>query len=295
MESNRCPRHHIRFIMKGNNLMVYSELEQLHRVLLVGVDEIDRICREHGIDYTLTGGSLIGAIRHKGFIPWDDDIDIAMTRKNYNLFLEVCKKDLDNRFSIQTPDNDSDYPYGFAKLLFTGTRYIQKGHENEKWQKGIFIDIFPMDYIPENTFKRAIQKYVNYMLIKMLETKTTAKIRDIDLLKKNVFLVLKVVSKPFTIFYLTSKLQKNMRRYENTPARHLCNLGGFYKYDRETTEAINFDKYIYTQFENRSYKIIERYDSYLKGVYNDYMTLPPESKRHTHEMVSLNFGTFFSS
>ena len=99
--------------------MRHTELEQLHEVLLLGIDEVDRICRMHQIDYTLTGGSLIGAVRHRGFIPWDDDVDIAMTRKNYDKFLKVCDADLGEKCYIQTLDNDSDYPYGFAKLIFS--------------------------------------------------------------------------------------------------------------------------------------------------------------------------------
>lgn len=269
-----------------------NNLEKLHNAILYIADEVDRICRKENIHYTLTGGSLIGAVRHKGFIPWDDDMDIAMLRNDYEMFLDACNKELRNTFFIQTIETDLNYPYGFAKLTLKGTNYVQEGHEGEKWQKGIFVDIFPMDNVPDKEIQKFFHKTINYLLIKLLQCKENSGIGKESKTKVLIGFLLTTVSKFFSIAFLTKHLQHNMKKYMGADTKMVCNLGGYYKYEKETTKRSYYKDYIETSFSDRKYMIIKEYDLYLKKIYGNYMELPPIEKRRTHNFSILDFGDF---
>ena len=268
------------------------KLEQLHNALLYITDEIDRICRKENIKYTLTGGSLIGAVRHKGFIPWDDDMDIAMRREDYEKFISACDKELREEFFLQTIERDIDYTYGFAKLTLVGTTYQQEGYEGEKWQKGIFVDIFPMDNIPKKKISKFLHKNINYILIKLLEYRDSTSWKNKRGYKRLGGKMLNLLSKIFTVKKLTSFLQNNMKKYDCFNTKEICNLAGFYKYDKESTLKIYYDEYIEVSYSNRKYDIIKEYDNYLKNIYGDYMKMPPVTDRHTHNFSVLEFGNY---
>lgn len=133
-------------------------LEHLHICLLDIMSEVDRICSENSIGYSLIGGSMIGAVRHHGFIPWDDDMDIGMLRQDYEKFISICESRLDKKYFLQTYDSDPKYNYGYAKMLLNGTELVEFGHERTKYRKGIFVDIFPFDTVPNNIGERKKQK-----------------------------------------------------------------------------------------------------------------------------------------
>lgn len=268
------------------------ELRKLHNALLFIMDEIDRICVLNHINYTLTGGSLIGAIRHNGFIPWDDDMDVAMLRDDYERFVDVCKTQLDDKFIWQDIQTDSDYPYGFGKLTLKDTQYISKGHEKEQWQKGIYIDVFPLDNVPENQFSQSIFAFKNLLYIKLLECKTGVDVSSKSISKKAAFFIITVLSKFFRFDYLRQKMEKNMIRYQNESTNIVCNLGGFYGFKKELTFKRYFEESTQVIFENRNYSIIKAYDTYLRSVYGDYMKMPPVEKRHTHEFIQLSYGKY---
>lgn len=112
-----------------------KDLKKLHELLVMLSEEVKRICNDNGIKYSLTGGSMIGAVRHKGFIPWDDDMDIAMLREDYDKFLKACETQLGPAFEIQTMDNDPNYFIGFAKIILKDTYLVQYCHEKTKQKK----------------------------------------------------------------------------------------------------------------------------------------------------------------
>lgn len=269
------------------------DLELLHSLLNKLAEEVKRICNDNNIRYSLTGGSMLGAIRHKGFIPWDDDMDIAMLREDYDRFIEACKTQIGPEYEIQTIENDENYFYGFAKVLLKDTYLVQYCHENTKQKKGIYIDIFPLDNVPEARKEKQHQKRVNYLLMKMLDRKYGVAIEDKNsVLKFLGFHLLDILNIPFSGKFLKRKLVENMKKFDDEKTDTVCNLGGYYGYDKETTYRKYFEDNIVVPFENTEFSIIKDYDTFLRTVYGDYMKLPPKEKRHTHGFRSLDFGPY---
>lgn len=270
-----------------------TELKKLHKALLIIADEIDRICRENNIKYSLIGGSMLGAIRHKGFIPWDDDMDIGMLRQDYNKFLEVCKTQLNSAFDLQTNTNDPNYVYGFAKILLRDTYLLQFGHEKTKNRKGIFVDIFPFDNIPDESAARKKHRKKNYLYIKMLDRKFTHKsLKGMPFKKKAAFRMIDVMNIFSKQQNLIRKMNLNMLKYDQAPTEYVSNMSGYYGYDRETIPTRLFDETITVPFEDRNYFIMKEYDTFLTLYYKDYMKPPPVEQRRTHDFQRLDFGTY---
>ena len=121
------------------------------------LQEVDAICRRHGINYTMGYGSLIGTIRHDGFIPWDDDVDICLLRKDYVRFKEICKKELSSRFFYQSNDTDPEYYLLYDKIRLNGTVFKESHLSSYNIHHGVYIDIFPIDYIPDCRIKQTLQ------------------------------------------------------------------------------------------------------------------------------------------
>ena len=161
--------------------------EQLRTLQLIELEmlvEVDRICRKNHIQYTLDGGTLLGAVRHKGFIPWDDDADIVMFRHEYARFYHACKSDLDTeRFFLQEYRTDPNYRWGYAKLRRKGTEYVRVGQEHMRYKTGVCIDIFPLDYVPDQYILRRIYYGINYCIRKILYSELGKEAASTELLR----------------------------------------------------------------------------------------------------------------
>lgn len=126
--------------------------EQLRRIQLVELDillELDRVCRKHQIDYFLCGGTALGAVRHSGFIPWDNDVDVGFLREDYERFCRIFPQEADaSKYFLQTWKSDPHYLWNYGKIRRLGTEYVRAGQERMKYRTGISIDVFPYDYLP---------------------------------------------------------------------------------------------------------------------------------------------------
>lgn len=270
-----------------------EEMNKLHNALLVIMDKIDQICNENGINYTLIGGTLLGAVRHKGFIPWDDDMDIAMTRNDYNKFIRVCKQDLDNRFGIITLDNCKEYGYGFGKVTLKGTFVKQAGLKEERAAQEIWIDIFPFDNVPDSKMRKFVHKWKNYVYTKLLEERLDGVDKsNSSSIKIIIFGALHLINKFIKIENLKKSLISNQIRYNSVRTKNICSLSGSYKYDKETQEGDFFASYVKLDFEGRKYQCTKFFERYLESVYGNYMELPPIEKRHTHKFEILDLGKY---
>lgn len=144
-----------------------EDFRRLQLTILECLVELDRVCRKNNIDYCLSSGTLLGAIRHKGFIPWDDDIDVAMTRENYIRFAMVADQLNPDICFFQDHDTERGYPWGYGKLRHTGTRYIRAGQEHLKHRTGMMIDIFPKDDVPLSLWGMRLNYAVCFLLRKI--------------------------------------------------------------------------------------------------------------------------------
>lgn len=145
--------------------------EELRRMQLLMLDmlvEFDRVCRKHDIRYIITGGTLLGAVRHKGFIPWDDDADIGMLRQDYERFKKISSELNPEICWFQDHDTEPEYRWGYGKLRRTGTTYVRAGQEHLKFKTGVFVDVFPMDDIPITTPGQMLHDFYCFCLRKIL-------------------------------------------------------------------------------------------------------------------------------
>ena len=152
--------------------MIHLDNEQLRQLQLIELEmleEVDRICKKCGIRYNIIAGTLLGAVRHGGFIPWDDDADVAMLRPEYEKFRKACKTELDtNRFYFQDHRNTKGYRWGYGKLRRKNTLFLRENQEHMPYKQGVFIDIFPLDGVPDNYLLRCIHNFQCFCVRKIL-------------------------------------------------------------------------------------------------------------------------------
>lgn len=260
------------------------QLEQLKMAV-----EVKRLCEKHDIKYFLDAGTLLGAVRHKGFIPWDDDLDMGMLREDYEKFCDIASKEMDQRFFLQTWHTDGEYGLPFAKVRMKGTVYIE-GKSAPLQNNGIYIDIFPYDNVPQDEVKAVILKKKRIDICRRIMMKSHAKPwyddGKINYKKRLGYILYQVRA----IFNNRSAL---IEEYEKLV---LSVTEGAHKYPQFTSihedhlKSEWFDNLEKMCFENDKFSCIGDYDGYLTTMYGDYMTLPPESERENrHQILAVKF------
>ena len=151
------------------------EFRKLQIIQLTILKEFDRVCRENNINYSISNGTLLGAIRHKGFIPWDDDIDVSMLRDDYNKFRSISHKLDDSICFFQDHTTDPNYIWGYGKVRRTGTTFIRCGQSHLKFKTGVSIDVFPLDDVPNSTLLRVAQNIKCWFMRKHLYAQVAIK------------------------------------------------------------------------------------------------------------------------
>lgn len=272
-------------LLKGDDSMA---LTPLHQVELRLMQTVINICDTEKIDYFLIGGSLLGAIRHHGFIPWDDDIDIGMRRSEYQRFIAVANRYLDpDQYFLQTGASDPDYGLSYMKLLDVNTYIEEKNNVNNAF-KGVFVDIFPFDKIPDDEALRrsqmmhfrledaAILLKLNYNFVKtplrnLLTKRTPQQLAEVNGHKQD--------------------REGYMRLYEQSDSRTYKNLASQYDYDKEILSYQELTELKSAPFENLQVKIPRAYDQILTRMYGDYLQLPPTDQRvekHLNKLIINN-------
>ena len=244
------------------------KLDDIHKVQLKMLDEVDRICKENNIKYFLSGGTMLGAIRHKGFIPWDDDIDIWMTRKNYQKFKKIAKKELNDEYFLQDYFTEIKCPLCILKVQKKGTRYVEGVFADITIEKCIYIDIFPLDNIWEPVYNLQTA-----MLIK-LQAIRDFKLRGVGKESKVKSIIYSLV--PLRVCrFLTEFVIRFFNIFPTKLKNQLCHRGRFWpKFTKSDVEDL-----IDVEFEGKMYPVPRDYDKLLKDCYGDYMKLPPIEKQ----------------
>lgn len=262
--------------------------DTLRKVQLVQLDmllQVDRICKKHNIKYYLIGGSALGAVRHGGFIPWDEDIDIGMFRKDYETFLSVCGESLNDKYFLQTNKTDLEYPILYAKIRANYTTFVEKESKEmgKKIHQGIFIDIFPIDNVPDSKILARIQFLLVHFFISIASTRagnfSNNKYKRI--IKKLYSYIFIRAFKKETLDSIASNIAAY---YKNKPTEKVANLFGRYR-TKEIVPRDYFGDSRFIEFEGNYLPIPELYHEYLSQIYGDYMKLPPLEKRSIHNLV----------
>lgn len=256
-------------------------LKNIQKVELEIAAEVFRICEEHDIKCSLVGGSAIGAVRHHGFIPWDDDIDLAMPRPDYERFIGVCKHELSPKYFLQCFETEENCAYIFGKVRKNGTTLPEKYSSHVDMHQGIWVDIFVYDKVSDDPAIRQKDLRKLFLYRNLLTVKTGFKMPEnrSGFLEKVAYQVSKIPASFFSRGYLIRKCEKIMTSHKDEKTRFLFPYGGAYGNDKELMAADFFDELIDIPFEGKTFKIVKNYDIYLTSLFGDYMTPPPPEKR----------------
>jgi lipopolysaccharide cholinephosphotransferase len=256
-----------------------KELKSLQAVLLDMLLEVDRLCKKHGIEYGIDGGTLLGAVRHGGFIPWDDDLDVVMTRRNYERFREAAALDLDSgKYFFQDHTTDANYNWGYARIRRKNSVFIRAGHEKLQMRTGIFLDIFPRDMLPDNVVIRAAHCFYVFILRKALYSEVGKTLSD-NIAKRAAYRLLnKIPSK--SVF---ARLEASASFWNARSARY----SKCYTFPIPRKYCLGYDHRWFTElgeieFCGHMFPCAKDYAGYLTCDYGDYTQLPPPEKRRQH-------------
>ena len=276
-------------IYKSNSNKIGVEMtpELLRRLQLAELEilvEFDRVCRKNNISYCLGCGTLLGAIRHHGFIPWDDDIDVWILRSEYDRFCKIAKTELNNKFFFQNWHTDPFFNSAYGKIRKKGTRYIRIGQEKMKYKDGIYIDILPLDNLPDQYWDRWKMIVRAWFYRKLTYAKAGA-LCEKNVIKKMGYFILSL----YPIKKAKKRFYRLLTRYDNMNTLY-CKCLGDVNFNPHWKD--DFKEVIEWDFEGHRLFVPARYDSLLKNnIGIDYMKLPPVSKRKPHADASyIDFG-----
>ena len=262
---------------------VQEDIKQIQKVIFEIFTQIISLCDKHNIEYFIIGGTALGAVRHKGFIPWDDDLDIGMTRKNYEHFLEIAKKELPKDLFLQNFNTETNTPFYFSKIRKNNTKLVEYYSRNLKIHQGLFIDIFPYDNMPDNASERKKHiKDVNFWInLFIAKTLTGSSIPQKGIIGHSKLLIrfilhylLIFVSKNF----LFNKIEKVIQKYNHTESEYKA----YIKLPNHKIRSNNLKQLKKIEFEGKLVSCSNNIEDYLSNCFGDYMKLPPENERVGH-------------
>ena len=269
------------------------ERDVLRRVQLQQLEiakEIRRVCEENDIRFFLCCGTFLGAVRHQGFIPWDDDMDVGMLREDYERFCRIAPEKLSPRFCLQNWHTESGFALPYSKVRMRGTTFLEaKGNLLE--ENGFYVDVFPFDYAPETpkAQKRHAIKLATLFYCKLMKSgcKPWMENDRVSWKKRLGYFVFQVLALPFSGEVLSEKYDALAKGH---PKSHmLCRQRGLFRLDCYQTAW--YEHLRGYDFEGEVFPGPENFDAVLTAQFGDYMTPPPEDKRENrHQVIALDFG-----
>lgn len=237
------------------------------------------ICNELNLTYYMVCGSALGAVKYNGFIPWDDDVDVALPREDYWTFVENAQRMLPEHIFVQTYKTDKNFPQIFCKLRDSNTTFIEESAKNLEINHGIFIDVFPLDGYPDNRFRQLLfevkKRIYQSELLSVYEFERTGKSK---LLKR----LYDIAGVPKRTARIVEKYEKMICRYSIDNSKVICNHGNW----QGRLEYAPKDQYSYgieIEFEKMNVRVPTEYDAYLRQKYGDYTKeLPLEEQKGHH-------------
>lgn len=258
-------------------------LKQLQSIEFKLLLEFIRICQKYDLRYYVLGGTLLGAVRHNGFIPWDDDIDVGMPRKDYNKFLQIAQAELPSHLFLQNYKTEKDFTLNFTKIRNNNTTFVEYSYAHLDMNHGVYIDIFPLDGISGSRVAKKIDnRRINWLYLGicghyLIDTK------PIKLHNKIIRLILKTLYTPLKLHKMIDGI---VERYDYDKCDLVSNHFGAWG-KREIVPREYFGAGCELEFENVSVMAPYNYEKYLTNIYGDYMTPPPKEQQISHHETSL--------
>lgn len=272
-------------------------LEKLHRVQIEILNDFIMVCEKYDLTYFAIYGTAIGAVRHHGFIPWDDDIDVGMLRKDYEKFCGIFQKELGEKYNLLTPEIDERYACTVTHIQKKGTKFVSQISKNMQYEQCIFIDIFPFDYVAKDNAASKKQAIQAVFLGKLLFLSGTPypNIMYSGLKKEIAGLLCNIIHYVLKIFNIKTKWI--YKKYIKTVTQYNIEGKGDYitsfEYEGCLKDKIKKDELFpldKVKFENLEIYIPANNDKFLSKVYGNYMEIPDESKQVNHMPLILDFG-----
>lgn len=278
--------------------MTPEDIKSMQGVLLEILSDMDQVCRKYGLTYFVCGGTAIGALRHQGFIPWDDDIDVTMPRRDYDLLEECLLKEFSDRYWVQSIATDPDYDLNFMKIRKKGTVCLEF-LDPEPEKSGIFVDIFPLEDTFDNRLLSRLHGVLGEGLLFICSCVRLRRKKDRILPFLREERAIKTVQTKVRIGGLFSFIP--LRTWLRLTERVLCAChnrksqrvsipSGRKHYFKEMYTRASFFPAKAVEFEDRRFMIMNDPREYLEKMYGDYMKLPPEDQRESHTLLSYSAG-----
>jgi lipopolysaccharide cholinephosphotransferase len=256
--------------------MTKISIDEVHEILLAIAKEFHRICEDNGITYYMLGGTMLGAVRHKGFIPWDDDMDFGVARKDFQRLEELFNNCKNSPYRLRTLYNSKTILNEPSKLEDTRTLIVELERANIEEEIGINIDIFPLDITNGN--KSFFSKNNLVHIIGLINTYRYGNLKVLNFWRKVLAICFKIIFYPFDKYSLLSFARKHLIPNEG---EFISNLYGYWGV-KETIPRKVMGHPVKYQFEDTYFYGVENYDEYLKSLYNEYMKIPSRDNLHIH-------------
>ena len=259
-----------------------DQLARLKEIEIEMLIAVISTCEKLGLKYYMLGGTLLGAVRHKGFIPWDDDIDIGMLRKDYDVFVKKAQAFLPESLFVQTYITDPNFPMNFCKIRNSETTFIESSIKNLKINHGVFIDVFPLDFHPDN--KLSLKRYdlKNKLLISRISEIYASAPRSIPRKIKHFFARIPTFCLSVNrAVQARDNLMKSCK--ESSRIANYCGAWG----EKEIVPKEWYGEGTLLEFEGLWLNAPKEYDKWLTQVYGEYMKLPPAEKHVTQHYTDI--------
>lgn len=280
--------------------LTQEDIEGIQRVLLEMLTDFDALCRRNSLRYTLSGGSALGAVRHGGFIPWDEDIDIIMPRDDFERLTACVDRELGEDYWVQGLESSDVCDLNYLKVRKKGTKYVEI-FENEPERAGVFLDIFPLD----NTYDNALLRFLNGVVdeglffiascVRMYNKQERLRqyVQGSEMegtvgLKCRLGKLFSSKKDPRIWFKRCEKWVKKCKNNQSKYVAISCGQGHYFGEMYERARLLPFQD---ADFAGRTVSLMKDTDHYLTKLYgSDYMTPPPEGSRAIHSVVELDLG-----
>lgn len=263
-----------------------ADMVKLRAVQLELLRAFDQFCRRHGLPYYAIAGTALGAIRHRGFIPWDDDVDLAMPRDAFDHFVRVAPHEIDGRYFVQHHSTDANFPLPMAKLRRNDSQFAEEAVARVSMHQGIFIDIFPIDRKPSSAMGQRAHFSALMALSRMARLRSGYDLRVSHGPTVTLLTFARVALHAIPMRALTRVYEALLKVFRNGGGP-LTIAGGTYGYRREWFDPLWLEETEARAFEDQTVPVFAAVDVYLTHLYGDYMVLPPKSQQTSPHRVAL--------